>query len=157
MYLSLLQDFQYGDLGGKLNCSDGLIVYTPYLLFINEHCSEYAQDGSWFMCCRGVVNEIIIRIIAAMFLIYSIACGCVSVVGTQQTVAGGDTNMTRRTDQDASKHQQAANALLKVKHKLQGYEQNSQLSVSGQVNYLIQQATDPTNLAKLFHGWQPFL
>ena len=27
--------------------------------------------------------------------------------------------------------------------------------ISGQVNALIQQATDPNNLALLFHGWQP--
>ena len=62
-----------------------------------------------------------------------------------------------RTSKYANKHQQAANALLMVQLKLQGFEQNSQLSVSGQVNYLIQQATDPCNMAKLFYGWQPFL
>lgn len=58
---------------------------------------------------------------------------------------------------DTNKHQQAANALLLVRNKLRGLEQNSYLSVSGQVNYLIQQAVDPANLAVMYIGWQPYL
>lgn len=81
----------------------------------------------------------------------------VVALGTQQQGAAGDVIIQGRVNTDTDKHQQAANALLKVQHKLRGYEQNSQLSVGGQVNYLIQQATDACNLAKIFHGWQPYL
>lgn len=50
----------------------------------------------------------------------------------------------------------AERALLRVKAKLQGMEQGGVVSkVEGQVSGLIQQARDPVNLSRLFHGWQP--
>lgn len=51
----------------------------------------------------------------------------------------------------------AERVLLRLHQKLQGIEDGVQLSVSGQVNLLIQQARDPKNLAKLFPGWQPYI
>jgi len=36
-------------------------------------------------------------------------------------------------------------------------EAGSAATVNGQVNRLIQQARDPTNLSLLFHGWQAYL
>ena len=38
-----------------------------------------------------------------------------------------------------------------------GIEDGVRLSVSGQVNALIQEATDPANLCQLFPGWQPWV
>ncbi|KAK2185679.1 hypothetical protein NP493_226g01000 [Ridgeia piscesae] len=43
------------------------------------------------------------------------------------------------------------------RQKLQGLEDSVQLSVSGQVNQLIQAALDPKNLCRLFPGWQPYI
>lgn len=54
-------------------------------------------------------------------------------------------------------NQLAERVLLRLKQKLDGVEQNVHLSVSGHVNLLIQQATDPHNLCKLFPGWQPYM
>ena len=51
----------------------------------------------------------------------------------------------------------AERALMCVSQKLNGMEQSYHMSVEGQVNSLIQQATDPNNLALLFHGWQPYV
>jgi len=51
----------------------------------------------------------------------------------------------------------AERALLRVRQKLQGLEDSVQLSVSGQVNQLIQAALDPKNLCRLFPGWQPYI
>ena len=51
----------------------------------------------------------------------------------------------------------AERALLRVTQKLEGREEGSKLSVEGQVNSLIQQATDPNNLALLFAGWQAYV
>lgn len=51
----------------------------------------------------------------------------------------------------------AERVLLRLEQKLQGIEDGVQLSVSGQVNLLIQEARDPKNLSRLFHGWQPYL
>jgi hypothetical protein len=38
-----------------------------------------------------------------------------------------------------------------------GMEEGYHMSIEGQVNSLIQQATDPENLALLFPGWQSFV
>lgn len=51
----------------------------------------------------------------------------------------------------------AERALLRLRQKLNGVEENVQLSVCGQVNHLIREAMDPNNLCKLFPGWQPWL
>eukprot|EP00644_Phytophthora_capsici_P016091 jgi/Phyca11/568269/estExt2_Genewise1.C_PHYCAscaffold_280195 len=53
----------------------------------------------------------------------------------------------------------AARALIRVKQKLEGYEDpnGSALSIEGQVKQLINAAQDPLNLCKLFPGWAPWL
>ena len=51
----------------------------------------------------------------------------------------------------------AERALLRVNQKLNGVEEECALSVEGQVNLLIQQATDPARLSCLFDGWQPYI
>ena len=51
----------------------------------------------------------------------------------------------------------AERVLLRLQQKLQGVEDGMQLSLSGQVNHLIQEARNPKNLSHLFPGWQPFI
>ncbi|XP_046739148.1 serine-protein kinase ATM isoform X2 [Diprion similis] len=51
----------------------------------------------------------------------------------------------------------AERALLRLEQKLQGTEEGSASSVAGQVERLIQEAHDPTNLSRLYYGWQPYL
>ena len=51
----------------------------------------------------------------------------------------------------------AERVLLRLHQKLQGVEDGIQLSLSGQVNHLIQEARNPKNLARLFSGWQPYI
>lgn len=51
----------------------------------------------------------------------------------------------------------AERALLRLKQKLQGIEEGSTTSVEGQVSKLIQEATNPANLCRLFHGWQAYV
>ncbi|XP_055888527.1 serine-protein kinase ATM-like isoform X2 [Biomphalaria glabrata] len=71
-------------------------------------------------------------------------------------VSDTDTNI-RNIDPKTNKNKLAERTLLRLKQKLNGQEGNAQLSISGQVNYLIQKASDPRNLCKLFAGWQPYL
>ncbi|XP_035828475.1 serine-protein kinase ATM isoform X2 [Aplysia californica] len=61
--------------------------------------------------------------------------------------------------QDAQERQNklAERTLLRLRQKLAGQEERVPLSVSGQVTLLIQTASDPRNLSKLFAGWQPYL
>ncbi|XP_018573379.1 serine-protein kinase ATM [Anoplophora glabripennis] len=51
----------------------------------------------------------------------------------------------------------AERALLRLKEKLQGNELGHSTSIEHQVATLIQQAVDPANLCRLFHGWQAYL
>lgn len=56
-----------------------------------------------------------------------------------------------------STNKMAERVLLRLHEKLGGIEDGVPLSVSGQVNRLIQEATDPVNLCMLFPGWQPWI
>ncbi|XP_058119753.1 serine/threonine-protein kinase ATM [Anopheles ziemanni] len=51
----------------------------------------------------------------------------------------------------------AEHALMQVKKKLDGKEDDKFMSVEGQVQKLIFSATSERNLCQLFHGWQPYL
>ncbi|RHY14804.1 hypothetical protein DYB25_002217 [Aphanomyces astaci] len=62
-------------------------------------------------------------------------------------------------DDDENVADLAARVLLRVKQKLQGYEDptGEAMSVEGQVKHLIQVARDPHNLCKIYPGWGPWL
>ncbi|KAF9625359.1 hypothetical protein IFM89_022141 [Coptis chinensis] len=51
----------------------------------------------------------------------------------------------------------AARALMRVKQKLDGYEEGEMRSVHGQVQQLIQDAIDPDRLCQMFPGWGSWL
>ncbi|GAB4845683.1 hypothetical protein Ancab_039086 [Ancistrocladus abbreviatus] len=51
----------------------------------------------------------------------------------------------------------AARALLRVKQKLDGYEEGEMRSVHGQVQQLIQDAIDPERLCQMFPGWAAWM
>jgi hypothetical protein len=58
---------------------------------------------------------------------------------------------------DAHTPPEADRALLRVKEKLLGTEEGSQLSERGQVQYLVQQATSVEALSQMYPGWSPFI
>ena len=75
-----------------------------------------------------------------------------------QKRGGGDPvpdNIPSDTNQPTNK--MAERVLRRLHEKLEGEEDGMQLSVSGHVNHLIQEATDPGNLSALFHGWQSWV
>lgn len=51
----------------------------------------------------------------------------------------------------------AERVLVRLRQKLDGIEDNTLLSVKGQVNHLIREARDSKNLSRLFPGWQPWI
>ena len=54
--------------------------------------------------------------------------------------------------------QEAGNVIKTIRNKLDGIEESSLLrSDTGQVSYLIESATNPDNLSKMYVGWAPFL
>lgn len=71
---------------------------------------------------------------------------------------GETNNNTSSTDgEEDSTNKMAERVLLRLQETLEGIEDGVPLSISGQVNYLIQEATDPANLSVLFPGWQPWI
>lgn len=78
-------------------------------------------------------------------------------------VLSSSSSPTPDQPEDGSKAQKksdaAKRALLRVKQKLQGYEDpnGNVISVEGQVKGLITAAIDPRNLCRLFPGWAPWL
>ena len=72
---------------------------------------------------------------------------------------GGETsnNATASGGEGESTNKMAERVLIRLQEKLEGIEEGVPLSISGQVNHLIQEATDPANLCRLFPGWQPWI
>ena len=58
---------------------------------------------------------------------------------------------------DHKKNKIAERILFQLKQKLLGYENGAQLSTSGHINYLINEAVNPENLCRIYVGWQPYL
>ncbi|KAK7350621.1 hypothetical protein VNO77_09440 [Canavalia gladiata] len=58
---------------------------------------------------------------------------------------------------DYQGNKDAARALLRVKQKLDGYEDGEMRSIHGQVQQLIQDAIDPERLCQMFPGWGAWL
>lgn len=51
----------------------------------------------------------------------------------------------------------AARVLIRLNEKLNGRDENDTTAIENQVERLIRQATNPTNQAQMFYGWQPYL
>ena len=80
----------------------------------------------------------------------------VSTTNGEQIFEGEQTNRTANGSSSSS-NKMAERVLLRLQEKLEGIEDGVPLSVSGQVNHLIQEATDTANLCLLFAGWQPWI
>ena len=74
---------------------------------------------------------------------------------TSSTIFDGEQTTSNRNNSSTNK--MAERVLLRLQEKLEGIEDGVPLSCSGQVNLLIQEATDPANLCVLFPGWQPWI
>lgn len=64
---------------------------------------------------------------------------------------------TAQAAKNSDLNKMAERVLIRLQEKLEGIEDGVPLSINGQVNHLIQEATDPSNLCALFPGWQPWL
>lgn len=51
----------------------------------------------------------------------------------------------------------AARVLIRLNEKLNGRDENDTTAIENQVERLIRQATNPSNQAQMFYGWQPYL
>ncbi|CAB4280796.1 unnamed protein product [Prunus armeniaca] len=76
----------------------------------------------------------------------------------RQKETDDDLNLSCEGLQDGYEgNKDAARALMRVKQKLDGYEEGEMRSIHGQVQQLIQDAIDPERLCQLFPGWGAWL
>ena len=68
-----------------------------------------------------------------------------------------ETTHTTKGGLHSDLNKMAERVLIRLQEKLEGIEDGVPLSVAGQVNHLIQEATDPENLCVLFPGWQSWI
>ncbi|XP_015186804.1 PREDICTED: serine-protein kinase ATM isoform X1 [Polistes dominula] len=74
------------------------------------------------------------------------------------TIQTGKTPISSQDEEAYSEiNKTAERVLLRIEQKLQGIEEGLVFSIPGQVEQLIQQARDPSNLCRLFSGWQAYL
>nr|XP_027123123.1 serine/threonine-protein kinase ATM isoform X2 [Coffea arabica] len=64
-----------------------------------------------------------------------------------------ETSLEGSEEDEYEGNKDAARALLRVKQKLDGYEEGEMRSVRGQVQQLVQDAIDPDRLSQMFPGW----
>eukprot|EP00117_Sycon_ciliatum_P033907 scpid11421/ scgid25987/ Serine-protein kinase ATM; Ataxia telangiectasia mutated homolog len=70
----------------------------------------------------------------------------------------GNASSGSRSMESSSSRKMAEHVLKRMQQKLQGIEEEGvALSVSGQVAHLIQEATNESNLCRVFPGWQPWV
>ena len=72
---------------------------------------------------------------------------------------GTKNNVATNQNQGSFGKDAAERALIRIRNKLQGLEDptGEALGVEGQVDYLINEARNPSNLCKIFPGWAPWL
>ncbi|XP_075107785.1 serine/threonine-protein kinase ATM isoform X5 [Nicotiana tabacum] len=68
-----------------------------------------------------------------------------------------ETSLEDSQQDDYEGNKDAARALMRVKQKLDGYEEGEMRSVHGQVQQLIHDAIDPDRLCHMFPGWGAWL
>ncbi|KAK4479334.1 hypothetical protein RD792_014846 [Penstemon davidsonii] len=68
-----------------------------------------------------------------------------------------DADLEDSDEDEYEGNKDAARALLRVKQKLDGYEDGEMRSVHGQVQQLVQDAIDPDRLCHMFPGWGAWL
>jgi hypothetical protein len=76
-------------------------------------------------------------------------------MNTSAAVGVGDAASANKSfDRDA-----AERTIGRITKKLQGYEDSASeaFSVEGQVEFVVHEAQDPSNLSKIYYGWAPWM
>ena len=85
-------------------------------------------------------------------------CELTVTTNNSQNLSLSDSNSNQQaTSSRMPSNKMAERVLLRLQEKLEGIEDGTLLSVTGQVNHLIQEAMNPHNLCQLFPGWQPWI
>ena len=135
---------------------------------IVDPMGDLGKDGLFRPCCEETLR--IIRIskeyikTVLKVLLYAplnkweIMQNCIKSSLTKQNAENSQMNYSPSLSlggEDANRI--ALRVLLRINEKIDGIESRTPLSISGQVNLLISEATDEVNLSSMYHGWKPWV
>ncbi|CAK9823884.1 Serine-protein kinase ATM [Anthophora retusa] len=119
-------------------------------------------EGTMRYCCEEILTvlrdqrQIIITLLQVL-LYDPLFKWTITPAKARNIQSGSSSRLVEINQCSTGTNKTAERALLRIEQKLQGTEEGLASSVSGQVERLIQQARDPINLCRLYHGWQPYL
>ncbi|EXB28723.1 Serine/threonine-protein kinase ATM [Morus notabilis] len=122
-------------------------------------------EGVFRRCCEETLsvmrtNEEALLTIVEVFIhdpLYKWALSPLKALQRQKETEDDPETSSEDSQDDYEGNKDAARALMRVKQKLDGYEEGEMRSVHGQVQQLIQDAIDPERLCQMFPGWGAWL
>ncbi|XP_031496138.1 serine/threonine-protein kinase ATM isoform X2 [Nymphaea colorata] len=122
-------------------------------------------DGVFRRCCEETLsvmrtNKEALLTIIEVFIhdpLYKWALSPLKALQRQKETDDDIDSSFDDSDDEYEGNKDATRALMRVKHKLDGYEEGEMRSVQGQVQQLIQNAVDTDRLAHMFPGWGAWL
>lgn len=122
-------------------------------------------EGVFRRCCEETLsvmrtNKEALLTIVEVFIhdpLYKWALSPLKALQRQKEMDDDLVTSLEEPQNDCQGNKDAARALLRVKQKLDGYEDGEMRSIHGQVQQLIQDAIDPERLCQMFPGWGAWL
>ncbi|EXB87890.1 Serine/threonine-protein kinase ATM [Morus notabilis] len=122
-------------------------------------------EGVFRRCCEETLsvmrtNKEALLTIVEVFIhdpLYKWALSPLKALQRQKETDDDPETSLEDSQDDYEGNKDAARALMRVKQKLDGYEEGEMRSVHGQVQQLIQDAIDPERLCQMFPGWGAWL
>ncbi|KAI0497772.1 hypothetical protein KFK09_021007 [Dendrobium nobile] len=122
-------------------------------------------EGIFRRCCEETLsvmrtNKEALLTIIEVFIhdpLYKWALSPLKALQRQQETDDNSDSSLENSEDASEGNRDAARSILRVKQKLDGYEDGEMRSVSGQVQQLIQDAIDTDRLCQMFPGWGAWL
>ncbi|KAL4634029.1 hypothetical protein ACB092_04G167700 [Castanea dentata] len=122
-------------------------------------------EGVFRRCCEETVsvmraNKEALLTIVEVFIhdpLYKWALSPLKALQRQKETDDDIETILEDSQDECEGNKDATRALMRVKQKLDGYEEGEMRSVRGQVQQLIQDAIDPERLCHMFPGWGAWL
>ncbi|XP_048138242.1 serine/threonine-protein kinase ATM isoform X3 [Rhodamnia argentea] len=122
-------------------------------------------EGVFRRCCEETIsvmrtNKEALLTIVEVFIhdpLYKWALSPLKALQRQKETSDDLETYFEDSQDECEGNKDATRALMRVKQKLDGYEEGERRSVHGQVQQLIQDAIDPDRLCQLYPGWGAWL
>ncbi|CAI6002505.1 unnamed protein product [Closterium sp. NIES-65] len=151
------------------DCEDGTEVPFRLTRDIIDGMGVSGVEGVFRRCCETVLavmrenKEALLTIIEVFIYdpLYKWALSPLKALHRQKMEESEEAMEEEGTEEESGAamegNEEATRALLRVKQKLDGFEDGEMRSLAGQVQQLIKDAQDPDRLAVMFPGWGAWL